>query len=256
MKRLSLIFILLTTMLAACAPQTGGDGFFQSTFVQPFTSLIELLAGVTGDNYGLAIVLITVIIRLVVMPFMLSSYKKQQDMKSKMEVMKPEMEDIQGRLKGASSEEERKEAQQELVQLYQKHGVNPLNMGCLPMLLQMPILMGFYFAIRGSEEVASHTFLWFNLGETDLLLAVIAGILYFINYRISMMGLPEQQQKQMKVMGLLSPVMILVISLSTPAALPLYWAVGGLFLIVQTYVSKRMYQRSPSTGVSKTEQPV
>ncbi|RWZ55346.1 membrane protein insertase YidC [Halobacillus fulvus] len=201
-----------------------------------------MIAGVFNGSYGIAIILITLAIRFVLMPLMLKTYKNSQDMRVKMEAVKPEMTEIQERLKKASTQEEKQEVQTEMMTLYRKHNINPLNMGCLPILIQMPIFMGVYLAIRGSEEIATHSFLWFDLGEADVTMALIAGVLYFIQYRVSLIGIPEEQQKQMKMIGLLSPIMILVISFTAPSALPLYWAVGGLFLIIQTWISKKLYQ--------------
>jgi len=155
--------------------------------------------------------------------------------------IKPEMDDVQNRLKESKTQEEKQEIQKEMMALYQKHGINPLNMGCLPLILQMPVVMGFYYAIRGSQEIASHSFLWFPLGEMDILMAIIAAVIYYVQYRVSMNNMPIEQQGQMKIMGLLSPGIILFISLSAPAALPLYWAVSGLFLILQTWIGQKLY---------------
>jgi YidC/Oxa1 family membrane protein insertase len=115
-------------------------------------------------------------------------------------------------------------------------------MGCLPLIIQTPILIGLYYAIRTSTEIASHSFLWFNLGEADYVMAIIAGLVYFLQSRVSLIGMPETQQSQMKMLSYLSPVMILIFSFNAPSALPLYWAAGGILLIVQTYVSKKLYQ--------------
>jgi YidC/Oxa1 family membrane protein insertase len=108
--------------------------------------------------------------------------------------------------------------------------------------------MGFYYAIRRSHEIATHHFLWFSLGHTDLALTIIAGIVYFIQFKISQKlmptaGVEQQQQNSMQWIGLMSPIMIVFASLSTSAALPLYWVVGGLFLIGQTYFSHLLLNR-------------
>jgi YidC/Oxa1 family membrane protein insertase len=179
------------------------------------------------------------------MPFMLKSYKSQQLMKGKMELLKPELAEIQERTKAAKTPEEQKAAQQEMMQLYQKHQVNPLNVGCLPMLIQMPILMGLYFAIRSSTEIATHSFLWFDLGQADIVMTLIAGFVYLVQAQVSATTMPEAQRKQMRLFMYISPVMIMFISFSAPAALPLYWAVGGAFLIIQTWVGRKYYQHHP-----------
>lgn len=214
---------------------------FQTLLVNPFLQAIHGIAVMFNDNYGISIIVITLIIRLILMPFMLKQYKNQQQMKSKMESLKPEMDKIQKKIKKAKDKEEQQVLQQEMMALYRKHGVNPLNMGCLPLLIQMPILMGLYYAIRGSEDIATHSFLWFSLGQPNLGITLIAGIVYYIQIKVTQNSLPEQQQKQMKIMGLLSPIMIIVFSINSPAALPLYWAVGGIFLIFQSFLSRKIY---------------
>lgn len=249
MKRLSnkliLLFLLIVTSitLGACSTSQTGDseGFFQSMIVDPFANLIHSTAMIFNGNFGLAIILITLVIRLLLMPLMLRQYKRQQEMKEKMEVLKPEMEKIQLKLKKTKDQKEQQNLQREMMELYKKHGVNPLSMGCLPILIQMPILMGFYYAIRGSEEIAAHSFLWFNLGHSDIALTVIAGIVYYLQFRISQNTMTAEQQKQMKFMGLISPIMIVMVSLNAPAALPLYWTVGGIFLIIQSIIGRKLY---------------
>ncbi len=220
---------------------------FQTLLVNPFLQAIHGIAVIFNDNYGISIIVITLIIRMILMPFMLKQYKNQQLLKSKMESIKPEMDKIQEKIKNSKDKEEQQKLQQEIFALYRQHGVNPLNMGCLPLLIQMPILMGLYYAIRGSHDIATHSFLWFSLGQPNLGITLIAGIVYYIQFKVTQHTLPEQQQKQMKIMGLLSPIMIIIFSINSPAALPLYWAVGGIFLVFQSLISRKIY--SPSKGM-------
>ena len=251
---LTLLLLMTTVFLSACSTQTGANsGFFHHYFVEPFTSLILGTAHFFNDNYGIAIILVTILVRIILLPLMLKQYKTQANMKEKMDQLKPEMDEIQKKLKAVKDPTKQKELQQEMMGLYQKHGVNPLNMGCLPLLIQMPVLMAFYYAIRDSHEIATHTFLWFNLGQPDIWLTALAGIVYFFQFKISQSSMPVQQQQQMKYMGLMSPIMIVFISLSAPAALPLYWVVGGIFLIFQTYLGRKLYQNAKQIADSKTQ---
>lgn len=247
MKKKTLLLSILMVMvvfLSGCASIENQEGTFYDLFVKPMEFLLGFFSSKFNGSYGLAIIIITVLIRLVLLPFMLKNYKRQQDMKVKMDVLRPEMEDIQKRLKEAKKDENKDEQmklQQEMMGLYSKHGVNPLNMGCLPLIIQMPIIMGLYFAILYSPEVKTHQFLWFNLGEPDMIMMVIAGAVYFVQARVSLWTMPEQQKQQMKMFIYLSPIMIMFISFKAVSALPLYWAVGGLLLIFQTYLGRKLY---------------
>ncbi len=253
MKRLKLgvLFFSLTFILAGCQAVENEEGFFYSTFVKPMNWLLEFLGNdVFNGSYGLAIIAITLMIRLILMPFMLKNYRTQANMKAKMDVVKPLMEDVQKRMKEAQTKEEQMAVQQEMLALYKEHNINPLNMGCLPILIQMPVITGLYFAILYSEDVKTHTFLWFDLGAPDLVMTVVAGIIYFIQAKVSLWTVPEAQKQQMKMMIYISPIMIVLISFTSMAALPLYWSVGGIFLIIQTYIGRRYYSPVPE-GMKK-----
>lgn len=252
-------FILISMLAAAvlflsgCSAVEKKEGIFYSIFVAPFDFSLDYLGNLFNGSYGLAIVAITVVIRLVLMPFMLRTYKRQQGMKVKMDAMRPEMEDIQKRLKETKDKEEQMKLQQEMMGLYKKHEVNPLNMGCLPVVIQMPIVMGLYFAIRYSPEVLTHEFLWFNLGKPDIAMTLIAGAVYFFQARVSLWTMPEQQQKQMKLFIYISPVMIMFISFTSMAALPVYWTVGGILLIIQTFIGRKFYSAHPEKALEAVE---
>lgn len=128
--------------------------------------------------------------------------------------------------------------QQETMQLFQKYNVNPLA-GCFPILIQMPILIGIFHAITRTEEIANNSFLWFDLGSRDpyFALPIIAGITTFIQQKMMMAG-NANQNPQMAMLLWLMPIMIVVFAINFPAALSLYWVVGNIFMIVQTYFIK------------------
>ncbi|KGR86081.1 membrane protein insertase YidC [Lysinibacillus odysseyi] len=248
MKHLKLGGLLISVLflLTGCQAVENEEGFFYSLFVKPMNFLLDFLGNtVFNGSYGLAIIAITVMIRLVLMPFMLKNYRNQAVMKSKMDHVKPKMEEIQGKLKTAEKKEDQMALQQEMLNLYREHGINPLNMGCLPILIQWPIIMGLYFAIRYSADVKTHEFLWFSLGSPDIIMTIVAGIIYMIQAQVSLWTVPETQKQQMKWMVYISPIMIVIISFSSMAALPLYWSVGGFILIVQTYIGRKFFSHSP-----------
>lgn len=237
---------LAVFVLSGCQAVQNKEGFFYSIFVKPMEFLLEFFGNnIFAGSYGLAIIAITVLIRLVLMPIMLKNYRQQQLMKTKMDAFKPEMEAVQKKMKEAKTKEEQTQYQQEMMALYQKHGINPLNMGCLPMLIQMPIIMGLYFSILYSTDVKSHEFLWFSLGSPDIVMTIVAGIVYLVQARVSLWTVPEQQKAQMKMFIYISPIMIVFISMSSMAALPLYWSVSGALLILQTYIGRKYYSQHP-----------
>lgn len=253
MKNLKLLSMLglVVFVLSGCQAVENKEGFFYSVFVKPMEFLLEFFGNdIFSGSYGLAIIAITVLIRLILMPIMLKNYRQQQLMKTKMDAFKPEMEAVQKKMKEAKTKEEQMQYQQEMMALYQKHGVNPLNMGCLPMLIQMPIIMGLYFSILYSADVKSHMFLWFSLGSPDIVMTIIAGIVYLVQARVSLWTVPEQQKKQMKMFIYISPIMIVFISMSSMAALPLYWSVSGALLILQTYIGRKYYSEHPEKAES------
>ncbi|WP_182480515.1 membrane protein insertase YidC [Peribacillus asahii] len=247
-----MIAVIFTSLLSGCSLTDNNDGMFHTFLVNPIISLLDFNATLFHGNYGWSIILMTVIIRLLIMPLTAKQYKTQQAMKGKMDALKPEMTTLQEKIKSTTDATKKAELQREMMQLYQKHGVNPLNMGCLPMLIQMPILMGVYYAIKSSHEIATHSFLWFNLGQANIIMALIAGVIYYLQFKFSLHQMPTEQQQQMKFMGLLSPIMILFISFSAPAALPLYWSVGGLFLIGQSMLFNRIYKKQPANQSTET----
>jgi len=251
-------------MLSGCSEaspsnpiQSDSPGFFNHYFIYPFSYLIKFFADTFHGDYGLSIVLMTLIIRFAIMPLMMNQTKKQMAMREKMAVLQPELNALKDKYKNDVSAEARRQQQAEMMQLYQKHQFNPLNMGCLPMLLQLPITLAFYYAIRRTPEIAAHDFLWFSLGETDLILPFIAAAVYYVQFRVSQSASAQYQQNpnnQLAFIGLLSPIMMGAFAFAMPAALPLYWAVGGIFIVIQTIILNRMYakpMRQEQTSLAK-----
>lgn len=234
-----LSFIILLT---GCSAGAEGDvGFFQQYFVQPFTFLLQQTAGLVNGSYGLAIIMLTIALRLIIMPFMIKQQKDGQKSQAIMAKMKPELDVIQAKYKQQKSAADQLAMQKELAEVYQKHEFNPGQMllGCLPLLIQMPFLIGFYYAIRQTPEIAVDSFLWFNLGEIDFIIVAIAVIVYFFQAKINLLGAKQEMAGMMKQLAYFSPTMIGIIGCFVPSALTLYWAVAGTFIIVQTYLTKK-----------------
>ncbi len=226
------LLIVMIFLLGGCGvtaePITAeSTGIWNHYFVFPLSWFIIFIAQLFDGNYGVSIIFVTIIIRLAILPLTL----KQNKSSKAMQALKPEMEELRQKYDMKKPEEQQK-MQQEMMSLYQKHGVNPLA-GCLPIFIQMPILMAFYFAIMRTEEIAKHSFLWFDLGAPDpfYLLPIIAAGTTFLQSRMTMHTLPEN----MRIMLYIMPAMILFAGLAMPSALTLYWVIGNIFMIIQTY---------------------
>ncbi|EIT86124.1 OxaA-like protein precursor [Fictibacillus macauensis ZFHKF-1] len=230
----------LMVVLSGCSstqtPITANsDGFWDRYFVYPLSWVLTEVAqffgaGGTGYGYGLSIVITTIVIRLILLPLMIQSTRSQKAMQA----IQPEMQKLKEKYSSKDATTQQK-LQQETMELFKKSGANPLA-GCLPLIIQMPILLGFYQAIVRTAAIKQQEFLWFNLGHADPLyiLPLVAGLTTFLQQRI-MMGNMENPNPQMKIMMYIMPIMIIVFAINFPAALSLYWVVGNIFMMVQTY---------------------
>ncbi|AZU64786.1 YidC family membrane integrase SpoIIIJ [Neobacillus mesonae] len=238
------VFLLLGGCSQVNKPITSeSTGFWNEYIVYPLSWLIKEAAYLLGGNYGLSIIVVTILIRLVILPLVI----KQTKSSKAMQALQPEMKALREKYSSKDQKTQQK-LQQETMALFQKHGVNPMA-GCFPLIIQMPILIGFYHAIMRTREIAEGSFLWFDLGEKDpfYILPILAGITTFIQQKMMMAG-TENQNPQMAMMVWMMPIMIVVFAISFPSALSLYWVVGNIFMIVQTYFIKGPDLRAQATG--------
>lgn len=256
---LMLPLVILLTGCGTPEPITTDPSGIWGRAVYLLAQLIVQLGRLMGNNIGWGLVLATLIIRGAMIPL----YRKQIKTTEAMNKIQPEMKKIQNKYKkfDKSDREAQMRQQQELSALYKRHGVNPFA-GCLPLLIQMPILFAFYDAIRGllingtyTNEVAnagllnltnginmSQTFLGFDLGARVILFAILAGLTTWLSTKLGMIGAPQTEGTAADVtksMLVVMPVMIFVMGLTLPGALSIYWLVGNLVTIFQTLYFKR-----------------
>lgn len=240
-KNVMILLIFVSFLLSGCVQQSTGIQLFEQYLVLPFRAAIEYLAILFNYNYGLAIILLTFMIRFALLPLMMDQFKKQKKFKDKIDLARPEIEKLQSLLKETKNKEHRKLIQEEMIYTYKSYDISPFSIGCLPLIIQMPILMGFYYAIKYTEHIGNSTFLWFSLGESDWIITIIAGFIYFLQFKLTQSNLPKSQQNQLQHLGVFNPLIIVIISSNAPAAIPLYWAFGGLFLIIQNLFCQKLY---------------
>ncbi|TFI70912.1 membrane protein insertase YidC [Carnobacterium divergens] len=229
-----------------------GTGLIYDYLVVPTGNSIIWLADLFNGSYGMAIIFITLIVRIIILPLNLNQAKKSMIQQEKMAVIKPEMDVIQKKQKEAATQEEKAAAQQELMALYKANNMSMTGgIGCLPILIQMPIFTAMYQAIRLSPQIAESNFLGLNLGDKNVYLAIAAGLVYVVQAYLSMIGMPEAQKKQMRMMMFMSPVMILIFTLQSPAGLGLYWLVGGVFACFQTLITNLYHKPKIKAAIAE-----
>ena len=200
------------------------------------------------SNFGIIIILLTIFIKVILFPFTYKSYISQ----AKMRVLKPEVDEINEKI--GNSPDKAMEKQQATMALYRKAGVNPMG-GCLPMLLQFPILIAMFFFFPTSIELRQESFLWahdlstydsilnlpFNIpfyGSHVSLFCLLMTITTVFYTRLNQQSISSQAMPGMKAMMYMMPIMFLFVLNSYPAALSFYYFLANLITIGQTYLMR------------------
>jgi YidC/Oxa1 family membrane protein insertase len=216
------------------------------TWVRPlvvlFSSMLAWTHAHIVANYGIAIILLTILLRLVTFPLTQRSMKSMK----KFGVIAPQMKEIQEK-----HADDKAKLQEELMALYRRKGMNPLSAmggGCLPMLIQMPFMIALYFALRGSIELRHAPFVfWINdlsapenffdiAGLPIRLLPLMMGATMILQQRMTPSPSADPQQKQMMTM---MSVMFIFLFYQFPSGLVLYWFVSNLLGIAQQLMVNR-----------------
>lgn len=243
----------LALLLSGCVRTTKSGkpyGAVYDYLARPAQGIMEWIAQFVG-SYGWAIIVLTVIVRMVLLPIMIRQMKASTIQQEKMQLIRPQMAELQKRQKAASTPEEQTAASQAMMALYKQNGISMTGgIGCLPLLIQMPIFTALYAAIRYSPELSHTVFMGIRLGQSSWLLAVLSFASYLLQGYIAMLGTPAAQKKQMGAMMLMSPIMILVFTLTAPAGLGIYFFIGGLFACLQTLIIN-MYRPRIRKSIAK-----
>ncbi len=237
-----------------------------------FRPLFNLLVGITNllpaHNVGLSILIVTVLVRLVLLPPSFHQAKQMQKNQTKMGAVKDQIKKIQHQHK----KDKAKQAEATMA-VYRQAGINPAS-GCLPLIIQLPILIALYrvFFIGMGPETFTYlysfitppsttqlSFIGINLTQVSPYLAFLAGIFQLVLMRQAKPApapapTDNDQSAQMmasmqKNMMYIFPVMTVFISLQLPAALALYWVASTIFGIVQQYVFKRYLKLSSGLAI-------
>ena len=213
-------------------------GLIWNTIGAPMAEAIKYFANDQGLGFGLGIIIVTIIVRLIILPLGIYQSWKATLHSEKMNALKHVLEPHQTRLKEAETQEEKLEAQQALFAAQKEHGISMFGgIGCFPLLLQMPFFSAIYFAAQHTEGVAEASFLGIELGSPSWILVAFAGVLYYLQSLLSLHGVEDEtQREQIKKMIYMSPMMIVMFSIFSPASVTLYWVVGGFMMILQQFI--------------------
>ena len=192
---------------------------------------------VTGENFGWAIIVVTIAINMVLFPLRFTSMKSSK----KMQALQPQIQAINAKYKDLPMRDPRKQEQQaEMMALYKKHGVNPVG-GCVPMLIQLPFLYGFYTVLRVAIEMRGANWLWVHdLSQPEtlpirILPVLLVGTQFMQQKMTPSPGMDPAQQKMMLFMPLVLGYIFYYLS----AGLVLYYMTGGLVGVAQQWLLNR-----------------
>lgn len=208
-------------------------GFF-SSLGRPILRLMKWFYGLVG-NWGLAIIFLVLVVRFLVLPLHLMSYRSMKSM----QVIQPKIQALREKYKS-----EPQKLNQEMMVLFKSHKVNPLG-GCLPMLLQIPVFLALYQVIGHSVELYQAPFI-FWIGDLSLkdpyyVLPILMGVTMFVQQKITPNTMDPAQAKILLMM----PILFSFFMISLPSGLTLYFFVSGVFGIIQQF-----YFMKSSTPVS------
>ncbi|MFC1629964.1 YidC/Oxa1 family membrane protein insertase [Patescibacteria group bacterium] len=227
---------------------------FNILLYQPLlNALVLLYEYLPGRDFGIAVIILTVLTRVVFYPLGAQAIKSQKELSE----LQPKIKEVQEKYK-----DDKQKQSKALMELYQKEKINPLS-GCLPLLIQLPILIALYrvfwkgfepeaiaslYSFVPNPGVVETTFLGIvNLSQVNIPLAVVAGILQFFQTKMitshspkktfkSKKGSLDFSQMMQKQMLYFFPIFTVIILLKMPSAIAIYWIVTSLFSIFQQYL--------------------
>ena len=219
------------------------ESLWNSFIVKPMAFLIIFL-GKFVKNYGLSVIIISLLIRLIAYPVT----KKTAMQSELMQKAQPELTRIQKKYANKQDEESMMKQNQEMLAVYQKYNINQIG-GCLFSFLQLPIFIAFFEALQRTPVIFEDKFLGLQLGTTPAvgigtstfyiyaILVLLIGLTTHLSFKMN--GATATDDPTMKMMPTMMTVMIIVTSIFMPTGLGIYWVTSNLFTIVQNKLVKR-----------------
>lgn len=221
------------------------EGLWTTLFVKTLAWLI-IQIGTFTKNYGWAIILVTILIRLVLFPLTQKTAMQSENLNA----AKSKLDKLELKYKNRNDQQSQMLKAQEMMKIYKDYNINPMS-GCLFALIQIPLFFAFYEALYRLPVVLEENFYGINLGLTPLnalstgqfyyliFSALVIAATYFSFKLNSSMNPSGEQANQMKMMMNISIVMISIASFTISTGISLYWIVNSSFTIVQNLLVKR-----------------
>lgn len=226
------------------------EGVWNTIFIKPLAYLIIKL-GEFVNNYGLAIMLLGILIRILLIPITKKTALQSENLK----LARPELEKLEVKYANSTTQEDQIKKSQEMMGVYKKYNINPLS-GCLFALIQLPLFIAFLEAINRIPAVFENTFLTLHLGTTPLrgiangnllylVLVVLIGLATYYSFKLNSTAVSDEaSMPQMKYMQTAMVAMIVLSAFNFSAAIALYWIATSTFTICQNLNVKRKKEKS------------
>lgn len=214
-------------------------------FVKPLAWFIVKLGNVL-KSYGFALILATLIIRLIAYPFTKKAALQSENMKK----ASPELQKLETKYKNKTDQESMMKKSQEMLMIYKKYNINPMST-CLFSIFQIPLFFAFYEAISRIPIIFEERFLGFDLGVSPMnavamgeykyliFIVIIAAATYFSFKLNSGASMSKEQEKQMKTMSNVMVVIMTITAFSISTGIAFYWVTTNIFTIIQNLIVKR-----------------
>lgn len=223
----------------------GNDGLWTTLFVKTLSWIIIQLGNIT-KNYGWAIIIVTILIRLALFPITKKTAMQSENMK----LAQNKLQKLEEKYRNRNDQQSLMMKNQEMLKIYKDYNINPMS-GCIFALIQIPLFFAFYEALYRLPVVLEETFFGIKLGLTPivafqngqfyyLIFVLLVSLVTYFSFKLnSAMNTQSETAAQMKMMNNISVVMISITSLSMSTGVALYWIVNSSFTIIQNLLVKR-----------------
>lgn len=227
----------------------GYEGLWTSILVKPLAWVI-VKVGLLVKNYGVSIILLGILLRLLVLPLS----KQTMDMSTNMQKANPELQRLEKKYNGRTDQQSLMAKNQEMLMIYKKYDIKPFS-GCLVSLIQLPLFFAFLEAIQRIPAILEEKLLGFDLGTTPwkaisngqyyyIIIVILIGLSTYFSFKnTGSMSVSKEQETQTKMMTRMMTVFIIVMSFSLNVGIGVYWFSTSAFAILQNIILKKLKEK-------------